>query len=590
MYTDFFVDKTNQTFADTLAAFGLARVLADLLDRQGVRGQNISIRDKGPYYHLTCEPALEPIILENLRSISLCPIQAISTDYYSEDKLPENIPFIRWSDISLYLQARKQKTSPENLPARPHHLDILLAINPAAIQGYNGLLFDWWTVRESQPEILSLLLNFYTSTPNNVEIAVAEWTQLSNANVWEVKPLTTGQQLYNPDQGMGQNRPKANKLKDRDKPKVNFWLTEWLRAVGFYEAAITQLVGDEKKKTSEKDRKTFVVTPRNIGFADNRVIMDRFREVMTDARTSILFDVLAAIRYTRTLLLYFSESDRRVRLASLGKIKKSLVAGFYTAFYKNLGRATSTLNISFIALPGWVEIHSVEDVALYRGLLDELEKVTRQFDESHSDAFTLLQHLRDFVSSDNLDAFFRFTKAFPAYYMGMKQRGKYAYSLSTSFIERLVMSTDARLSSILESEGFQNIAYAIRHSTVIAQYWTQEDKKRGGRYPYDIRYGLGQELSRRARNKKEFLADLTEFLQKYSAETAQVEELMRKRDISFPFSHQRKQIKTSDIDDIMHLIDEFGSETVANLLIAYGYARMPREDAFDKETEQETNQ
>jgi len=590
MYTDFYVDKTSQTFADTLVAFGLARVLADLLERQGARGQNIPIRDNGPYYHLICEPGVEFETLEELYSIPLCPIRAISTDYYSEDKLPESIPFIKWSDISLYFQALKQKTSPENLPARPPHLDILLAINPAAIQGYNGLLFDWWTVRESQPEVMFLLLNLYAATPNKIEPAVAEWKQLSRVKGWKVEPLTTGQQLYNPDQGMGQNHPKANKLNDRDKPKVNFWLTEWLRAVGFYEAAITQLVGDEKKKASEKDRKTLVVASRNIGFADNQVVMNRFREAMSDARTSILFDVLAAIRYTRTLLLYFNESDRKVRLQRLGKIKKTLVAGFYTVFYKNLGRASSTMNIAFIALPGWIEINSAEEVSLYRGLLDELETLTRQFDESHSDAFNLLQHLRDFVSGDNLDAFFRFTNAFPAYYMGMKQRGKYAYSLSTSFIERLVMSTDERLSPILESEGFQNIAYAIRQSTVIAQYWTQEDKKRGGRYPYDIRYGLGQELSRRARNKKEFLADLTGFLQKYSAETAQVEELMRKRDMSFPFSHQRKQIKTSDIDDIMRLIDEFGSETVANLLIAYGYARMPREDAFDNETEQESNQ
>ncbi len=40
----------------------------------------------------------------------------------------------------------------------------------------------------------------------------------------------------------------------------------------------------------------------------------------------------------------------------------------------------------------------------------------------------------------------------------------------------------------------------------------------------------------------------------------------------------RKDLRTSDIQDVVELVDEFGSEVVANLLIAYGYAREPRED------------
>jgi hypothetical protein len=40
----------------------------------------------------------------------------------------------------------------------------------------------------------------------------------------------------------------------------------------------------------------------------------------------------------------------------------------------------------------------------------------------------------------------------------------------------------------------------------------------------------------------------------------------------------RRSVKTTDIEEIVQLIDEYGPETIANLLIAYGYARVPRDD------------
>lgn len=125
------------------------------------------------------------------------------------------------------------------------------------------------------------------------------------------------------------------------------------------------------------------------------------------------------------------------------------------------------------------------------------------------------------------------------------------------------MSADSKLSAILDPEqhpGFQSIAYAIRQSTVVAQYRKKEGDRR-----YDVRYGLGQELARKSRYPAEFITALSDFLHKYNAENAQV---MENR--SGPY---RKSLKTSDIDDIVALVDEYGSELICNLLIAYGYAR-----------------
>lgn len=241
------------------------------------------------------------------------------------------------------------------------------------------------------------------------------------------------------------------------------------------------------------------------------------------------------------------------------------VAGFRTAFYKDLGNAVATMNLSFIALPGWIYINSAADARLYVELLNEIELVTRQFDENNSDAFRLLQHLRDFVSGDDLQAFFRFTSLFPSYYMGMKERNKYVRPFSTLFVERLMMSTDINLYEILMAEGFQNVAYAIRQSTITAQY-----RKKQGDRKYDVRYGLGQELVRKSRYPADFMVALSNFMHKFNAENAQIMETR-----GGPY---RRSLKTSDIEEIAQLIDKYGSEVVGNMLVAYGYARLPRED------------
>src|SRR5690606_33204114 len=125
-------------------------------------------------------------------------------------------------------------------------------------------------------------------------------------------------------------------------------------------------------------------------------------------------------------------------------------------------------------------------------------------------------------------------------------------------------SSDKPLYPILTTSGFQHIAYAIRQSTVVAQY-----RKKQGDRKYDVRYGLGQELARKARYPQEFIAALSDFLHKFNSENAQIMETR-----PGPY---RRSIQTSDIEDIVRLIDEYGSETVANMLIAYGYAREPRD-------------
>jgi hypothetical protein len=550
-YNVFYVDKGLNAFSDLLTTFGLAEVISNVLYAPTDNQFQLVITGKGVYYELRCSPAIDETMLAQ-RVMPQKPIRTPKT------KLPDSLSAVydyeaEKAQVNDYFAARRQNV--EAVPPSTYW-DILRAINPAALPGYNTLMVDWDRVT-GNTEVLRLLFDLFSTRPNDLETAVERWKQLDKSEAWGIKAESTAQQLYNPDSGKGQNRTKSNGLSIGNVD--NFWLIEWLKAVGFYDAALTRLV------RGAKDRKTFVIAPRELTYQEHQAVMSNFNRTMQIAETSTRFDILAVIRYMEALLNHFMTSESGLsRLLKNRNLKKRVVSGFYTAFYKDMGNAVATMNMAFLALPGWITIKSRDEVTMYLNVLSEFARFVRQFDESHSDAFTLLQHLRDFVSADDLRAFFRFTNAFPAYLIGMRERNKPAMQLTTDFIERLIMSSDKPLYPILTTPGFQHIAYAIRQSTVVAQY-----RKKQGDRKYDVRYGLGQELTRKARYPQEFIAALSDFLHKFNSENAQIMETR-----PGPY---RRSIQTSDIEDVVRLIDEYGSETVANMLIAYGYAREPRD-------------
>ncbi len=562
--TTFYIDKSSGTFAEVLLAFGWMRVLSELHSKQGTPG-HIALKDDGMYYRITCAPISSETV-ENLPQEPIWPgNMPLIVTAKNRESLPVGAPLsidyeVEKEQVAAFFGAKNKAQNAEMTVAKPHpHWDIFRAINPGALLGYNRILLDWWKVREQQPKIVSLLFQLFSSTPNDIASAVATWKKIDNAAGWGIAPLSTGQQLYNPDQGKGQNKTKANGI--RIDNLDNFWLLELLKIIGFYEAGQTRLI------QGVKDRKSYVIVPRELTYSEHRDIFNTFSESMRVSTTSIKGDAMAALRYTEALLTYFAEPTRQISIGKRGNLKKRLVAGLYAVFYKDLGNAVATMNLAFIGLPGWIEIRTPEDIRVYQAVVAELVKLVQQFDESHSDVVDLLQALRDFISGDSLDALFRFTRAFPVYYIGQRERSKYVYALTEDTLERIITMTEPRFAEILEDEGFQNIAYAIRRSTVSAQY-----QKMQGNRKYEVRYGLGQELARKSRYKADFIAALSDFLFKFNAENAQVLETTKGERPPY-----RRSVQTGDIDSIVNLIDRFGAETVANLLIAYGYARETRD-------------
>ena len=84
-----------------------------------------------------------------------------------------------------------------------------------------------------------------------------------------------------------------------------------------------------------------------------------------------------------------------------------------------------------------------------------------------------------------------------------------------------------------------------------------------------MRYGLAANFKRKATVRDELIAVLSDFMQSYNQENAQKLENTGQQ--------MRRDLRTTDIEEVVRLVDTYGSDVVANLLIAYGYAREPRE-------------
>lgn len=582
----FYVDKTTGTFADELVAAGMAHFLDRLLQMMGVSMPEIVLTDCGPCFEIACSPAVSREYLAEFAEF--VPGAPLIRTVKNAAKLPADLPQspavlvdyeAEREKRNAYFEARQSlsKTAQRAellgvddvetlaLPSPPHpDWELFRALNPAGLIGYNSLMEQWYEARHASGKVAMILLDFLAQSPNDVDAARAAWNALAKADALPGSADASASQLFNPAQGKGINKAKPNSAGLGN--LKNFWLLEWLKAIGFYQVAFTRAL------KGSKDRKTYVLAPGRLRWETHRKVKENFQHKMRFAETAVRSDILTVLRYLDALLEYVIEAqadeaeydELDVLLAEEGARPGDFTRGFHVTFYKDMGNAVVTMNQAFLNLPGWVILRQAADVALYQQILAEHEQVVRPLQENHGDELDLLTAYRDFIVADNLDPFFDFTTAYSHYLIREGEKSGFPpRKFTTDNLRRLIVNSEPKYQDILDSPGFQNIAYAIRQSTVIAQWRKKEGDRR-----YDVRYGLGQELSRKSQYKHEFIAALSDFLHKYNAENAQV---MENRPGPY-----RRSIRTDDIEEIVRLIDAHGSDLVCKLLIAYGYAREPR--------------
>jgi hypothetical protein len=575
--SSYYVNKQTGTFADTLAAYGLATLLDGVLEGgvgpQG--GKEARLYDRGPYYEVRLSPALQEQWVSSCRYFA--PASYILTAK-NKAKTPQGIPVFDYEankqrNNDYWEMRKKLKGEADSKAALDDNsaLAALAALKPSpdwpayaivnqmsAITAYNEAMIRWHQGRDLFPNILRLVLRLFATLPNDVEGAMAGWDDLAKQAGWPGKASITASQVFNPSLGKGQNRTKADKVEMGNVD--SFWLLEYLKYLGMFRCGVPKVIKDPNPRN--KDRKTYVLAPVNMSLSANQAIFRDFQESLyQDA--AVKMDISAALIYTRCFLSY-CEQARAGELDIFGHGPEDFVAGLHTAYYKYLGSSAAVMNLSFINLPHWMRIQTPEDVQNYKEVIAEHEAILHPLDEGKSEVYTLLCLYRDFLSGRDWDAFFDFAAGYGRFLMAeLEAKHYWVKPFTPENLRRLIMSSDENLSPILESEGFQNVAEAIRRSTVTPQYIGRSNSL------YDVRYGLGQDLKRKAHYKDDFLVALSDFMQSYNAENA--------RKFESTGQQMRKNIQTTDITEIVRLVDTYGAKSVCNLLVAFGYAKSPKE-------------
>lgn len=591
----YYVDKQTGTFADVCAAYGLAIILDGILERAlgAHTARSVRILDKGSAY------AIE--LSEPLREewVGKCPFFApipFITTKKNVSKKPSNIPDIDYDrekqrndeyrelqkTLSETMKGQSAGASEAQVDLQTKKPDIRWPVwakinQMSAINAYNDAVVRWFENRHNAfPEQLRLILKIHETTPNRIDEVEADWKAKSKRGVFNSnKSRLNLLQVWNPSSGKGQNTSKANRLAMSNID--SFWLYEYVKMVGFYDCAVPRFVlGSQSGGSAPKDRKTFALAPVNLTLSTHREIFENFCSTLRSS-SSIKLDILAALHYTDCFLQY-SETAAQGDLAAeiFGSAPENFVAGLHVVFYKDLGNAKAVMNLSFINLPHWMRIHDKNDVDVYRKMIQEHVELVRSLRQELNELTTeggeelaLLTYYRDFLSAHNVTAFFEFTAAYAGYLMGAIERDKrWVRPLKQSNLEVLFMSSEPQLKPIIENGGFKEIARAIRQSTVSLQYMA---KGAASKPLYDIRYGLGQELRRRANYSNEFVVALGDFLQSFNAENARVAEIAPER-------HWRKSVREDAITEVIRLIDQYGAPVVAHLLLAFGYASASKDD------------
>lgn len=580
MTTTLTIPITTTPFAALLAGHGLASWLAQL--SRDVTGDMVRTRvaNAGHSVVITAEADLSPAQARyhqpELRWILTpknqpAPPGVAVLDYEAERRhntaYYEQLKALRQAGIDPRKLPQEERQRLEEQAPRPYWPAAAVINQMGALNANNKAVERWASCAAVFPELAEIIWIMGSGEPGALDRAAEAWEALAQRHGLERNPMLSATQVVNPEQGKGANKAKADKLAIGG--QESFWLLEYFKYAGLYRGALPRVV------QGRKDRKTYVLVPAHGGIelTWHTRAFEQFQKDFWPS-SAIKMDILAALRYTALLL---REWEGAQRSAGRRRRPSDYVEGFAVASYKDLGSAVAVMNVATVGLPDWVAWpDSPEQAQELQSAVDDHLSIVRALDEAKGDEERLLRAYRDFLTSrdPNLRAFFAFTAGYAGHVIRKLSKGQPVRRLTLDNLKVIVMANESarpgpkKLAPIIENPGFQHIATAIRQATVLQQYYKTERNDN----TYDVRYGLADELLRHSRDSREFMRALSDFLTDYSKENARVMERFKNK------GRKRIPISTEDIAQIAELIDAYDPQTIASMLVAFGYARDPRTD------------
>jgi hypothetical protein len=445
------------------------------------------------------------------------------------------------------------------------HLCSYFGKGSAMRKTYPSILHAWHAHEgDNAVRLLEVIMGVYGES-NAVEEGEIFWKKeilpLLNYPDFQLETRVTASALVAPStvQGISMTTG-AGSLNNN--PLDNFWLDVYFAFAGYLKVGLPYNVGD--------DVLLYYPLPHDIRLSRLVGEVEKHRD---DAHARNLYqfsgymmrpklDALAHISFYRSVVEHTRNNRPLPEEGEVGEWMSGLV-GY---FYKNVATQIPFDEVIF-ALPRWLPLNDLSDEQLgvaEQLLSDHYELINRirGAKDLTGDELKVLGAYREFITLGTPQAWVKFVNEYHFYYFSKIEDMRYLSLLTLSIVEDTLMNmqsdtTDYR--PILTNEGFRNIAKVIRDCTVQAQYRSGKDKS----YPFNVRYGLGDDLLRKAHSPAEFLGELNKFLHDYARESSNVQA---------DTGQSRSFYTDSDLLALVELISQYGSQVVASLLVATGYA------------------
>lgn len=571
----FKIEKRTGTYSDLLETYGFANLLSKIFDQVNLSDTEVSISDKGLYYEVSTNTALSDEMLEKLsyfplfRYIKQKPETDISqfSDYFDYPIQKEWKKERQKLLLQVYSECagKEKKIEKDRRIQEVEHiyqnekridsaLDVYAQINsPNNFPSFEKLYQNLRNNKELFTLIVTEIIHSYGDELYNSKDFEKKIKNLSFSKT------VTATQLYNPNQGQGLNKPKADGLN-----RKNFdssWISESMKVSGALSDMICQLV----KVGSSYDLKVFVPEYKQINYRYKDSLMPKFKKHLK-GNTPIEIDIMNILLLTQMVIEHSGLMGRRKKV-------KDIVAGLHSVYQKDLGQNKAVVNIGFIQVPNFIEIGSKEENQIWIEILQEQRQIIGSIKELGDTTQGLLLY-RNFISGSEINSFFKFAYWYAIYLSSQLSNKKYSRAFSIETLNQFYKCMDTnelKLSEIISNVGFNAVAGAIRKSTVTLQYTPKESRK------YDVRYGVAQTLQNKSKSKKDLAEFVGEFIALYNSETA--------RQAEKSGNSLRVSVKENELIEFYTLLDSFPSKLVGALLASYGFALKAKDAAKPDEQE-----
>ncbi|MBD2295135.1 hypothetical protein H6G06_17015 [Anabaena sphaerica FACHB-251] len=571
MTQQLFVTKKFGTYADTLMMLGLVQLVEYAL-RETHQKRDIQIVDQGTCYCLQLKQSINLELVAKLNYTDpFPPVKGQKTDV---SKIPQEHEYFDVVEVRErrtlflnYLFQQKGKVEfNEDAPKPPHPStqNGVILTSMRHDRNHNELWFLGWQIGENYGKFLvALFTAFSQETDDFTQLVNDLFTQATGQKLPETASAV---KIYLPTSVQGVNRVKADS--NKVDPQKTDWLSLWLIAGGLFQFGIS-----ERIKIAERvfDWRVVVLEPQDIQLTKYREVLDKLRQFNppSGGHGIARFDAELVLKFCQKLLDYHqSQADAETDEFELFKPVNQFVSNFIGTHFGSKGQVYGVKEVFTLGLPGWISPENQQELTEYNQVLSEHLSVitTLSAEEGHSE---LLAAYRDFITGTNLFNFFRFQVSYADYVVKRLADPKAKFFprlFSINGLNLMVKNFNHRqnekeldLRDITEDPGFLRIAKAINSATVYA------GKDEHG---WDRIYGLAQRLSSQAGSKKDFIIELSSFIASYENENLRIDEELKKKGKT-----RRIWTNKDDLDRVINLIEEHGSSLVANLLIAYGYAK-----------------